>query len=241
MNSSFYHPNFEKDYKAARADFSLLYDPKQTTTEPNTLLKESSSEGSNDVLRMEGVTSESSLLNSWRRAAAPHPDVRVQSEIEEALRKKAVVEARAEFFRAKVPSPEFFGTFTYDKEVRKEAGTRIFLEYLRKITKRVGSHFRVAWGAGYQAVRRAYHHHFLIERVPNAGELVPVPVSADDLRNLWAYGISKVEPYDVEKGNRDRGAAYYIADHEDTDVWVACTRTKRCKGPDGCKVERSIW
>jgi hypothetical protein len=241
MNSSFYHPNFEKHYKSAKADFPFLYDPKRITTEPNTLLNESSSEGLNDFLRMEGVTSESSLLNSWRRAAAPHPVARVQSEIEEVFRKRELVEATAQFFREKVPSPEFFGTHTFDKEVRKESAVRILLEYFRTVAKRIGSHFRLAWGGGYQACRRAYHFHFLSSRIPNDAELVSPTVSANDLMEPWRYGISKVEPYDFEKGNRDRGAFYYVADHEDTDVWVACARTKRCKGPDGCKVERSIW
>lgn len=180
-------------------------------------------------------------LNTNVKATAPHPDRWVQAEIDEALRKQKVVEETAKFFREKVPSPEFFGAFTYEKEVRKESATKIFLEYLRKIAKQFGSHFRVAWGAGYQAYRSAYHHHFMMSRIPNDEELVPPSVTADELMGLWHYGIAEVEPYNFEKGHRDHGASRYIADHEDTDVWVACTRTKRCKGPDGCKVERSIW
>ena len=248
MNSSFHFPNFEKFYKSAREAFPVLHDQDDASrylqridATPNKPVEERNSEAASNFSSLAGVYRESPPLNTGVKSSAPHPDRRVQAEIEEALRKKKVVEETAKFFREKVPSPEFFGTLTYNKEVRKESATKIFLEYLRKIAKRFGSHFKVAWGAGYQAHRTAYHHHFSMSRIPHDAELVPPSVTADDLMELWHYGISKVEPYDFEKGSRDRGAAYYIADHEDWGVRVACTRHKACRKQFGCKVERSIW
>ncbi|MCA1807050.1 MAG: hypothetical protein LC687_04265 [Actinobacteria bacterium] len=240
MNSNSRY-NFENFDYSATTDLPAFHHPKLITAERNMLLQNGNSVAARTFSPFPSVTSKSPLLNSSVTSTAPHPDRWVQAETEEALRKKLVVEETAKYFREKVPSPEFFGTLTFNKEVRKEPATKIFLEYLRRIAKTFGSHFRVAWGGGYQAYRSAYHTHFLASRIVNEAETVPPSVTTDDLMGLWNYGISEVEPYDLEKGSSDRGAHYYIADHEDTDVWVACTRTKRCKGPGGCKVERSIW
>ena len=180
-------------------------------------------------------------LSSSMKVIAPHPDRWVQAEIEEALRKKEVVTENAKFLRGKVPSPEIFGTLTYKKEIRKDLAEKIFYDYRRAIAQHYNAHFKFAWGEGYQEYRRAYHHHFMMSLIPNASILVLPSEAADDLQLLWTYGISEIVSYNPGKGDGDYGAAYYLADHANWDVRVACPRNKGCRKTFGCKVERSIW
>lgn len=151
---------------------------------------------------------------------------------------RELVQTRADWIRGFAPW-EVFGTFSYKYETSEVAAQKHFKKFLGSIAKLYGVHVSVATGEDYQA-RGAYHHHFLI--APMREEVITkIPsVTIRDLETLWQDTHSSTGHARIVRYDPSRGAAYYLAKHQDLGITVACPRHLPCRRPKkGCRVLRS--
>lgn len=151
---------------------------------------------------------------------------------------KSLAQEKADWIRGFAPW-EVFGSFSYKYETSEVVAQKHFKKFLGSIAKRYGVHVSVATGEDYQA-RDAYHHHFLIAPIRQEAISEIPSVTIRDLEILWQdthpfTGHARIVRYDPS-----RGAAYYLAKHQECGITVACPRHLPCRRPKkGCRVLRS--
>jgi hypothetical protein len=152
--------------------------------------------------------------------------------------RKAVAQAAADWIRQRARW-EFYVSLSYRNETPEGPAAHHLRAFLRAVAQSYGVHVDVAIGEEYQE-RGAYHHHALL--APRRSEsLAGLPfLTTRRIERLWrrthpCTGHARVVHYDPK-----RGAAWYVARHQNWDVFVACTRRPACRRI-GCLVSPSGW
>ena len=150
----------------------------------------------------------------------------------------ALAQATADFIRQRA-NWEFYVSLSYVNEVRAPLAARHFQRFLRSVAKRYGTHVDVAWGEEEQE-RGAYHHHALLAQRRIESRFETPKVTTHDLDTLWRFTHSSTGHARVVRYKPWRGAAYYMARHQNWDINVACPRRPACRRTR-CIVAPSAW
>ncbi len=136
---------------------------------------------------------------------------------------RPLAEANADWCRAR--RWDWFVTATFRTEVSTATCLRAVGDYIRAVSREHGQHVVCAVGGGEGLLGGRAHAHILMgsDRALLPRELV--------VRNWNCQGAGSIQ---VDVYDPNRGAAFYVANHPEFDVYVACPRWQTCRRRNGC-------
>lgn len=151
--------------------------------------------------------------------------------------RKAVAQAVADWIR-RLARWEFYVSLSYKDATSEGPAARHLRAFLRAVAQTYGVHVDVAIGEEYQE-RGAYHHHVLIAPRRSESAAASPSLTTRRIELLWRRTHPCTGHARIVRYNPKRGAAWYLARHQNWDVNVACPRLA-CRRAR-CRVAPSGW